>query len=379
MPENLQTFDLVFEGGGAKGTVFVGALEEFYGRGKKARRYVGTSAGAITAALLAAGYTPEELKALAQAKIDGKPEFSTFMDIAGSFDDDDIGDSLTMQLFRAIDIPVAWDSLEETIDRFLIGRLMKIAAYRELFSFVECGGLYAGEAFTAWIRERLAAKLGSDGVESFAAFHEKTKSDLSVVACDTAGKRRLVLNHRTAPDCPVFMGVRMSMSIPFVWQEVEWRRAWGTYLGDDMTGHTIVDGGALSNFPLDLVVSSDRDVVKVMGPTDPNAAGTIGLLIDESTWVAGLQKADEIEPAGDAEGLLGIPQRLKTIKRISRLVSTMMEAHDKQAIGGYPELVCKLPAGGVGTIEFDMTDAKMGKLIDSGRVAMKAYLDKIGA
>lgn len=32
--------------------------------------------------------------------------------------------------------------------------------------------------------------------------------------------RLLVLNHRTAPDCPVVYAVRMSMSIPLVWDEV---------------------------------------------------------------------------------------------------------------------------------------------------------------
>jgi len=55
MGDRPKLFDLVFEDGGAKGTVFVGALQEFERRGEKARRLVGTSAGAITATLMAAG------------------------------------------------------------------------------------------------------------------------------------------------------------------------------------------------------------------------------------------------------------------------------------------------------------------------------------
>jgi NTE family protein len=51
-------YDLVFEGGGAKGAAFVGAIQEFERRGHTARRYIGTSAGAITATLMAAGYKP---------------------------------------------------------------------------------------------------------------------------------------------------------------------------------------------------------------------------------------------------------------------------------------------------------------------------------
>jgi len=55
-------YDLAFEGGGAKGMVFVGACEEFFRRGHSFGRLLGTSAGAITATLPAAGYTPEEIE-----------------------------------------------------------------------------------------------------------------------------------------------------------------------------------------------------------------------------------------------------------------------------------------------------------------------------
>ena len=75
-------FDLVFEGGGAKGSVFVGALEVFNAAGHTAARLVGTSAGAITATLLAAGFTPAEmLSAVNEQLEDGRPRFASFMDV----------------------------------------------------------------------------------------------------------------------------------------------------------------------------------------------------------------------------------------------------------------------------------------------------------
>src|SRR3954452_7535928 len=76
-------FDLVFEGGGAKGSVFAGALEVFFAAGHQPARLVGTSAGAITAALLAAGYTPAEMLAAVNEQRDGKPRFASFMDVPG--------------------------------------------------------------------------------------------------------------------------------------------------------------------------------------------------------------------------------------------------------------------------------------------------------
>src|SRR5512138_1786216 len=76
----MPAYDLVFEGGGAKGSVFVGALEVFYGAGHRPARLIGTSAGAITAAFIAAGYTPAEMLAAVTEQRNGKPRFATFMD-----------------------------------------------------------------------------------------------------------------------------------------------------------------------------------------------------------------------------------------------------------------------------------------------------------
>jgi predicted acylesterase/phospholipase RssA len=56
-------YDLVFEGGGAKGIVLVGAYEIFSKAGHTFGRLLGTSAGAINATLLAAGYSADELLA----------------------------------------------------------------------------------------------------------------------------------------------------------------------------------------------------------------------------------------------------------------------------------------------------------------------------
>ena len=100
-------------------------------------------------------------------------------------------------------------------------------------------------------------------------FYETTGSELSVVTSDTVGQRMLVLNNRTAPDLPVVWAVRMSMSIPMIWPDVAWRPEWGPYyLGGkarDITGHTMVDGGLLSNFPIELLLSDAPHVTAVMG------------------------------------------------------------------------------------------------------------------
>jgi len=52
----------VFEGGGAKGVLYAGALEGLLRRKLWFKAVAGSSAGAITAAMIAAGMTPAEIR-----------------------------------------------------------------------------------------------------------------------------------------------------------------------------------------------------------------------------------------------------------------------------------------------------------------------------
>jgi predicted acylesterase/phospholipase RssA len=158
----------------------------------------------------------------------------------------------------------------------------------------------------------------------------------------------------------------MSMSIPLVWDEVIWRASWGTYLGRDLTDHAIVDGGMLSNFPLELFISDQPQVTRLMGPKRDNPV--LGMLIDESlpvTATRGLLVDIKVKPT-----------ELRTVQRIMRLANTVTTAHDKMVIEAYSHLVVRLPAYGYGTTEFDMSDERRDALVAAGRNAMAAYLDR---
>jgi NTE family protein len=368
------TYDLVFEGGGAKGSVFVGALEVFFAAGLKTRRLIGTSAGAITATLLAAGYTPDEMLEAVNEKLPGTdtPLFSTFMDIPKEtdFTEEQIKNSATMEAFEEVPLP-NWFHMDE----HLIHLFMNGPHYRQLFSFNECGGFFAGDAFLAWISKKLAAK-GIAGGATLAAVFAQTQVDLSLVATDTTDVEMLVLNHRTAPRVPVAMAVRMSMSIPFVWREVVWQEGWGQYRGrgkqnaEGGGGNIIVDGGVLSNFPIQLVADpAPKGMQDIMGDTDPNAAGNLGLLIDENLPVAGAALTPK-PPHKISD--------LRSIQRVGRLVDTMTGAQDNSEIKLHEQEVCRLPAMGYGTTEFGMSQERLDALINAGRQAMRDYLTGLG-
>ncbi len=361
-------FNLVFEGGGAKGLVFVGAMKEFERRGHSYGRLLGTSAGAITACLLAANYDSTEMRKHVNEKMsDGSPRFATFMDVAKDFKPADWENSISYHLFKQVDIPFVPERIEGRVDQRLFQNFMKLKVYRLLFSFLELGGLYAGEAFRHWLIEKLNLDGRNLGDATFAEFYEHTQNDLSVVASDTTDNSMLVLNHRTAPDLPVNWAVRMSMSIPFLWQEVRWQPGWGAYAGKDITGHAIVDGGVNSNFPIRLLISRSPDVLGVMGPHDGNFA--LGMLIDETKPVPG-SKPDAKPP----KPLVDIND-LALVKRVTNLLNTMTSAHDKTVMDAYKDGVCRLPAQGYGTTEFGMSDGRVNVLIAAGEDTMRQFFD----
>ncbi len=367
-------YDLVFEGGGAKGMTFVGALQELDARGHTHGRLLGTSAGAIAATFIAAGYSTEEmLAALCEKDEDDKPIFTSFLGKPLPFTDDALRTSATAAMLEAIDIPFLPETVENRFDQLVL-RVLGHDRFRHFLSFIELGGWYSAHHFVEWLREKLdwgtfRGKPRRFSQMNFAELYEATGKHLSLIAADTSGRRMLVLNHETAPECPVVYGVRMSMSLPLVWQEVIWQKEWGLYLGThNLTGHRIVDGGLLSNFPIELFLSSQDHVVSMMGAKEqPNV---LGLLIDENLIVPGTETCPPGETTLNAA-------EFPLPSRVLGLINTVTQAHDKMVIEAFEQFVCRLPAAGYGTTEFDMSDERRDLLVAGGRAAMARYFDEL--
>jgi NTE family protein len=371
-------YDLVFEGGGAKGMVFVGALEVFEREGCEFGRLLGTSAGAITATFLAAGYKSQEMQEALGETENGKPVFAQFLGTPQPFKEEDIRDSAIRTFLQSIDLPLVPGFVEKKLDDRIVHALATQPRFRHLFSFIERGGWYAADAFLAWMRRKLdegdwERQCDDGSVETkprrfstmtLEELYLATGRELALVVSDLTAERMLVLNHYTAPQCPVVWATRMSMSVPLLWQEVVWQPEWGTYQGKDISSHVIVDGGLLSNFPIELFISNEKRVTDLMGPN--RSAKVLGFLIDESLPVEGAPKrADHAEVLGFAE--------LRTVQRINQLVNTALMAHDKAVIEAFENMVVRLPAKGYGTTEFDMSVARQQALLETGRQEMERY------
>src|SRR5215216_5922945 len=147
MPTEQQFADLVLEGGGVKGIGLAGAYAALEHRGFTPEGVAGTSAGAIAAALIAAGYSSSQL--------------------------DEI----------LLDVPFADFKDEGWEDRLpLIGRAIGILRDR---------GIYEGKFFQDWITGLLEAK----GITKFGQLVDEEAEDpsnryrLRVIASDVTHRR----------------------------------------------------------------------------------------------------------------------------------------------------------------------------------------------
>lgn len=283
-------YDAVLEGGGCKISGLVGALAGIETQGFEPSHLAGTSAGAIVASLRAAGYTPDELRVIL---------------------------------------------LETNFKEFLDGSILNALPYKLLTQ----KGLYKGDYFYNWVKEKLFAK----GVSTFRdlRFHDdnpKYRYRLKVIAADISSGKMIVLPddvpmYNLDPDnFEVAFAIRMSMSIPYYFKPVI------------LDGHYIVDGGLLSNFPIWLF---DDTIL----PTWP----TFGIILDEG----------DIAQDNKITG---------PISYVTAMITTMLSARDRKFIRpeDFKHRTILVPSGNIGTTQFNITTIEKETLYHSG---LKAALE----
>jgi len=305
--------DLVLEGGGVKGIALVGAISVLMERGYQFKRVAGTSAGSIVGALVAAGLSRDELVSTVTA-ID----------------------------YRKFQDGPAWDD-------FALGKM---------FELVAAHGIYHGSYLRSWLSDQLAAH----GVRTFADLRyvdaERQLSPdrayrLVVNVSDiSAGDLRQLpwdyqAHYERQPAAELVVdAVRCSMSIPFFYEPVVMTDGAGVQ-------HWIVDGGMLSNFPIDLFDSP---------PGSHPRWPTLGIKLSS--------KPDAVQQsvANDVHGVSSMSMAL---------LNTMTGFYDRMHISD-PSVVDRtifVDTGHVKSTDFNLSTAVRDELFASGRSAATTFLD----
>jgi predicted acylesterase/phospholipase RssA len=196
---------LILKGGGVKGIAYVGALSVLHEYGFRFDHFVGSSAGAIAAALLTAVYSVDELGDVLK-----KTDFNSFKDDW---------------------LPVA----------LLLLPIRK--------------GLYPGKKFRAWLEKLLRAKFPElQNVIEIRSGHLKSRGGRLTVFTSTKGRRYFPfdsgdpLDRSDRPSFSISFACRCSMAIPYF------------FTPETIEGEYVVDGGTQNNYPVFALCDFDPSV-----------------------------------------------------------------------------------------------------------------------
>lgn len=191
--------DGVFSGGGIKAYAYIGALDAIQEKNLSFERLAGTSAGALIASLLAAGFQTEELKK----------------------------ELLETDMTSFLDSP-KWS---------------KLIPFSKLIRIYFQMGMYKGDALENWIARLLAKK-------NVHTFSDIQQGYLKIVVSDISLRKMIVFPddlervYGIDPDSiSIATAVRMSAGFPYFFMPK--KMAYRSHRKSMM-----VDGGILSNFPL---------------------------------------------------------------------------------------------------------------------------------
>jgi NTE family protein len=315
--------NLVFQGGGVKGIAYVGVLDALERAGVLAgvTRVAGTSAGAITAALVACGATAA-----------------------------DLSDALTHTSFR---------SFADGGGGFVV----------DVARVLEKGyGIHPGVAIETWLRQHIGAlterytgaarpdltlgALHALAVEKGAPFRQ-----LFAISTNLCDQRAAVLSADTTPDLPVWRAVRMSMSIPLFFASVEQDGAWWA------------DGAVSWNYPIDLFDGVRRQPVdhgELPASTTASPRGeTIGFCMGTQAEVAALRSGWRLPPVQVHD----FRSYMASLVNFLLNEATLLHLDDDDLARSV-----FIDTASVHTTQFDLTPEQAQTLVANGRSATEAFL-----
>ena len=199
--------NLVFKGGGVKGIAYLGALKYFYENGlmRSAERIAGTSAGAITATIVALN-------------------FKNFDSIKT------VSDSLEYSK-----VPAEGDLDVENARLLKVNPLALKTRSLGIYKNFQCSvrliqekGWYSSDYLYSWLKSIIARQFAvAKEAYTFSDFKDESSHagkrhffDLYITGTDISNRTSRVFSFETTPDMEVALAVRISMSIPVFFESI---------------------------------------------------------------------------------------------------------------------------------------------------------------
>jgi len=357
-PENL-----VIRGGGPRGFSYLGLLSAFENAAsedakllRNVQRVAGTSAGAITAALLAVGYPISEIENRLNRK-----QFSEFLEFK---------DNQSKHMMAIGTAKSTWEKVFAAFKAYWNGGAAlndPVKQAKDMYSkIVDLPGLCNGDNFETWIEGLIKERIGKDKC-TFGELEElrKSRPELNIKALHVFATHFLPVDGSTAftpeqfsaethRELIISSAIRASMSIPGVFtpHRLRYKGPRGEY--HVQNEGVFVDGGLLKNFPLTVF-----DLQKYQG-RDTWAEST-----NPRTLGIGLKAADEPLVQHQSPGITDVVQTYLNFE------DTLLHNNPRQA-----ERVVEVATSGVGLLDFDLSPEQKKELMAAGEKAAEEFIAK---
>lgn len=302
--------NLVFEGGGVKGIAYGGALYELEQRGilSGIERVAGTSAGAITAVLLAVGYDHKEV-----SDIVAETNFNDFAD----------------------------DSL---------------GIVRDAERFISDFGWHKGDFFRKWIGKLVRNKTGKKNLTFQQLKDLDNTLDLYLVATNLSDQVSEIFSHEHTPNVEIRDAARMSMSIPLYFKCVRY--------GSDKD--IMVDGGVAWNYPLN-IFDNKNYLDKSSNGEEVEYNKSDNYVFNHETLGFRLDSLKEIE--FNQSNWSNVPKDVDNILNYAMALVGFMHsvANKKHLHKNDWNRTVFIDTLDVNTTDFDLSGSKIKSLIESGK------------
>ena len=324
--------NLVFRGGGMKGSAYTGALEVLDEKGllKQIKRVAGSSAGAITATLVSFNL-----------------DFSD-----------------TLQLINSLDfkqVPQLKSDIKETdpewLPKFLSKEVSKLSGDVEAFQrLMTKYGWYSSEYFNRWMRNVISERCDGNPNATFSDFKNFGFKDLYIISANVSKLEVSVFSAETSPNLAVADAVRMSMSIPLYF---EVQRYNGINFGE---GDFHVDGGILLNYPIHIFDQPKYQDNNVWYENGINWE-TLGFYLYTNTIK--VSESNKIESFKDF--IAHLYESYNVSLQIAEIENNQIDQRR----------TVKIDTLGISSTDFQLskTDPKILALIEEGRKSTRNYLD----
>ena len=322
--------NLVFEGGGAKGIAYLGAMEVLEKKDilKNIERIGGASAGAINALLMGLNYSNDELK---EKLMD--LDFKMFLDDSPGF-------------------------------------IRDIRRLKSKF------GWYKGDRFYNWIKDRIREKTGNPNStfkDIYDGKEENKFKDIYFIGANISTGFAEVYSYEDTPLMEVAKVVRISMSIPLFFAAIRKK-----------DGDVCVDGGLINNYPVKLFdrekyVQVDRRIPKYYKKYNKKLKETnhkkniwiynketLGFRLDSAKEIAVFRNHKEPDHK-KIESLFNYTSCL--ISAVFNIQSSMHLHSDDWKRTIYIDTL------GVSTFDFSINKENKLKLIESGKNCTEKYFE----